>query len=69
MRVFHAVEHQGIAPITIRQGRNWLLQRDVIHGNTIKDKHQRNKGEIVLEAKILLFDMKKMEQIFCMASK
>ena len=59
MRVFHAVEHQGIAPITIRQGRNWLLQRDVIHGNTITDKQERNKGEIVLEAKNISFRYEK----------
>lgn len=58
MRIFSKLNGSGIAPLTIRQGRRWLLEQD-IQNRILPEVDAIKQGDIVLEARNIAFRYEK----------
>lgn len=54
MRLFHQLDGHGVAPLTIRQGRRWLLEQE-FDKVSLPDLKIVEQGELLLEAKDIAF--------------
>ncbi|KOS68104.1 cobalt ABC transporter ATP-binding protein [Lysinibacillus contaminans] len=59
MRIFNACDQEGDAPLTIREGRKWLLQQPVEQNCVSVDENYVELGLVVLEAKDIAFRYEK----------
>ncbi|MEG0258800.1 MAG: energy-coupling factor transporter ATPase [Lysinibacillus sp.] len=59
MRIFNTLEQVGEAPLTIREGRSWLLQQPIVRNSEVIVEKPSNEGPIVLEAKDIAFRYEK----------